>query len=189
MLALLLAVSAMPQLADALDETRGAEPAAGAADGQSYGWGDTVFTETLPDPPEADAEAVEAAEEDFLAEMEETFRWYAARRYGPVRRNPPGNRMRPRCAVGTSGARKLSKTGMLRKRASYILYGKSPRQSFAARRRRKKVQICFFRGHAPRKKHISGSKCAARRAVRVGACIPSPKCLHFGDSVSSFSTR
>lgn len=110
-LALLLAVSAMPQLADALDETRGAEPAAGAADGQSYGWGDTVFTETLPDPPEADAEAVEAAEEDFLAEMEETFRWYAARRGGPVRRNPPGNRMRPRRVDSTSGARFIERAG------------------------------------------------------------------------------
>ncbi|EDM97413.1 hypothetical protein BACCAP_04745 [Pseudoflavonifractor capillosus ATCC 29799] len=53
------------------------------------------------------------------------------------------------------------------------MQGKSPRQSFTARRRRNQMEICFFRGHAPRKKHFSACKRArfARAAQQAASSL------------------
>ena len=62
---------------------------------------------------------------------------------------------------------------------SVLFVSKSPRQSLAARRRRNQVEICFFRGHAPRKKHFSARKCAPHGRARSGLHLLSQKRLRF----------
>ena len=95
---------------------------------------------------------------------------------------PIPNRKGVPCAVRRTGLLGLSKNMQERRR---FLHGNGSRQSFAARRRRKKGKCRFFRGHVPWEKHFSACKCAnavsARRRLH-----PLEKMPAFLRSVSNF---
>lgn len=78
LLAVLTVVNCMPALADALEDAPVLGMIVSAADGRTYGWGDTRYSEELPELTE---EELEAQRERFVKEMESEFIWYAFRRY------------------------------------------------------------------------------------------------------------
>ena len=67
----------------------------------------------------------------------------------------------------------LSKKPKSMQETERILQDKSPRQSFAARRRQNEDEIRFFRGYVPRKKHGSARKRA--RSARATQRAASPR--------------
>ena len=79
----------------------------------------------------------------------------------------------------------LSKKAKAMQDFRIFLQAKSPRQSFAARRRRNQAKICFFRGHVPRKNSSQPANVRAKR-VRCSGLHPLSKMLAFLRSVSSF---
>ena len=78
-LMLLFILNAMPQLSDALLQVPVLGSAVRLADARSFGWGDTAFTDSTADTD--DTEALDAQQADFIAQMEDAFWWYAARKY------------------------------------------------------------------------------------------------------------
>ncbi|MCI7472337.1 MAG: hypothetical protein MSB10_01500, partial [Clostridiales bacterium] len=79
----------------------------------------------------------------------------------------------------------VKKGGTDAREKSVLAPKKSPRQSFAARRRQNRVRICFFQGHEPWK---NTSQPASVRALRVrrSGLHSLEKMLAFLRSVSSF---
>ena len=69
--------------------------------------------------------------------------------------------------------------GEVRARSKQYLVRKSPRQSFAARRRQNKMKFRFFSGHVPEKKHFSARKRASKASATPRAASSSKKCKHF----------
>ena len=82
-------LNCMPELARALEGVPVLGPVIRIADLRTYGfrWGDTSLSGELPvleetgSPAAGGAEAVNEAADDYIAQVQETFLWYAAREY------------------------------------------------------------------------------------------------------------